>query len=78
MSEHVFKVSITSMHTWFQMVMPASLMFGLKSKQVCIKHFCRLLMSSVFVMAALWNRAGHYIFALCFLLSSSFFFFSLA
>jgi len=29
-----------------------------------------------FVMAALWNRAGHYIFALWFLLSSSFFFFS--
>jgi len=26
-------------------------------------------------MAALWNRAGHYIFALCFLSSSSFFFF---
>jgi len=27
-----------------------------------------------FVMVALWNRADHYIFALCFLLSSSFFF----
>jgi len=28
----------------------------------------------VFFMAALWNRAGHYIFALWFLSSSSFFF----
>jgi len=31
-----------------------------------------------FVMAALWNRAGHHIFALSFLSSSSFFFFFLA
>jgi len=30
------------------------------------------------VMAALWNRAGHYIFALCFLLSFFFFLFFLA
>jgi len=49
MSEHAFKVSITSMHTWSQMVTPALMMFRSKSKQVCIKHFCRLSMSRIFV-----------------------------
>jgi len=37
----------------------------------------RLVVSSFFFMAALCNRAGHYIFALWFLLSSSIFFFYL-
>ena len=37
------------MHTWSQMVMPASMMFRSKSKQVCIKRFCRSSMSWIFV-----------------------------
>jgi len=38
-------------------------------KSQCLFERCSLL-----VMAALWNRAGHYIFILSFVLSSSFFF----
>jgi len=45
MSQHVFKVSIISMHTWSQMVTRALMMFWSKSKQVCIKHFRRSSMS---------------------------------
>ena len=36
---------------------------------LCICNCC----SGMLIMAALWNRAGHYIFALLFILSSSFF-----
>ena len=38
------------------------------------RHFkCRISRKQRLIMAALWNRADHYVFALCFLLSSSFF-----
>ena len=53
MSEHAFKVSTTSTHTWSQMVTPASMMFRSKSKQVCIKRFRRSSMSRIFVSHAL-------------------------
>jgi len=52
MSEHVFKVSIIRMHTWFQ-ITPALMMFRSKSKQVCIKHFRRSSMSWIFVSCML-------------------------
>ena len=52
-SQHVFKVSTTSMHAWPQMVMPwsitVSIMFCSKSNQVCIKRFRRSSMSWIFV-----------------------------
>jgi len=48
-SEHVLKMSTTSMHTWSQMVTPALMMFRSKSKQVCIERFRRLSMSWIFV-----------------------------
>ena len=48
-SEHVFKVSTTSAHTWSQtvtsLVAVASIMSRWKSDQVCIKHFHRSLTS---------------------------------
>jgi len=53
MSEHAFKVSITSMHRWSQMVTPALMTFQSKSKQVCIKHFCRSSMWWIFVSCTL-------------------------
>jgi len=53
MSEHAFIVSTTSMHTWSQMVPPALMMFWSKSKQVCIKCFCRSSMSWIFVSCTL-------------------------
>jgi len=49
MSEHVLKVFIISMHTWSQMVTPASMMFWSKLKQICIKRFRRSSMSWIFV-----------------------------
>jgi len=49
MSEHVSKVSTTSMHTWSQMVTSALMMFQSKSRQVCVEHFCRSSMSWTFV-----------------------------
>ena len=47
--QRMFKVSITSTHAWSQMVMPASVMLRSKSKQVCIRRFCRSLLSWVIV-----------------------------
>jgi len=40
-------------------------------------HAFRSPTQCIIIMAALWNRAGHYIFVLWFLLLSSIFFFSL-
>jgi len=40
---------------------------------VSVLHKVPWMLSDVLIMAALWNRAGHYIFALWFLLSLSFF-----
>jgi len=48
MSQHVFEVSTTSMHTWSQMVTPASIIFWSKSKQVYIKRFRKSSMSWIF------------------------------
>jgi len=53
MSQRVFKVSTTSMHTWSQMVTLASMMFWSKSKQVCINRFHRSSMSRIFTVK-LW------------------------
>ena len=54
MSQHVFEVSTTSMHTWSQMVTPASMMFWSKSKQVCVKCFRRSSMSWIFVLCTIY------------------------
>ena len=39
------------------------------------RGYSHLTAAIIFIMAALWNRTGHYIFALWFLLLSSIFFF---
>jgi len=59
MSEHAFKVSATSMHTWSQMVTPALMMFWSESKQICIKRFCRSSMSWIFVSCTLCCITPH-------------------
>jgi len=55
-SEHVFKVSATSTHTWTQTVAPLlnhnvdNVLFKVKpSLQFCIKRFCRSSMARIFV-----------------------------
>jgi len=52
-SEHAFKVSTISMHTWFQMVTPPLMTLRSKSKQVFIKRFRRSPMSWIFVSCTL-------------------------
>ena len=59
MSEHVFKVSTTSMHIWYQMVTPGSIMFRSKSKQVCIKRSCRSSMSWIIASCVLCYITPH-------------------
>jgi len=49
-SEHVFEVSTTSMHTWSQTVTPALMMCRSESEQVCITRFRRSSMSWIFVL----------------------------
>ena len=58
-SEHVFKVSTPSTHTWSQMVTPLLMMFRSKSKQVCIKHFCTSSISWMFVSYTFWFITLH-------------------
>ena len=54
--------------------LPCHLGFGLGFVWLCKANIISL--KAIFVMAALWNRAGPYIFALWFLYSFFFLFFS--